>query len=156
MEQTVEIWKRYDIEKNNRSIKFNDFKENIIRVNPLRKVIVDNGQVVKISKDKNGIVSRKVLTQNWTDWINYWAVDFDFESKREIVRVLNEETDETEEVWTGDYVFENEWLSFRTKKERSLEFKSIFRECPAGRRKIAIKVVDIFGNDTMQIVEVTI
>ena len=120
------------------------------------KVIVDKGQVVKISKDKNGIVSREVLTQNWTDWIDYWAVDFDFESKREIVRVVNEETGETEEVWTGDYVFENEWQSFRTKKDRSLEFKSIFRECLPGRRKIAVKVVDIFGNDTMKIVEVTI
>jgi len=120
------------------------------------KVIVDKGQVVKISKDKNGIVSREVLTQNWTDWIDYWAVDFDFESKLEIVRVLNEETGKTEEVWTGDYVFENEWQSFRTKKDRSLELKSVFRECPPGRRKIAAKVVDIFGNDTMKIVEVTI
>jgi hypothetical protein len=61
-----------------------------------------------------------------------------------------------EEVWTGDYVFENEWQSFRTKKDRSLELKSVFRECPPGRRKIAVKVVDIFGNDTMKIVEVTI
>ena len=136
------------------------------------KVIVDKGQVVKISKDKNGIVSREVLTQNWTDWIDYWAVDFDFESKREIVRVKREpdaqihldgSTDpvqlkfgDYEEVWTGDYVFENEWQSFRTKKDRSLELKSVFRECPPGRRKIAAKVVDIFGNDTMKIVEVTI
>ncbi|MDO9566212.1 MAG: hypothetical protein Q7J15_05695 [Candidatus Desulfaltia sp.] len=61
-----------------------------------------------------------------------------------------------EEVWTGNYVFENEWQSFRTKKDRSLELKSVFRQCPLGRRKIAVKVVDIFGNDTMKIVEVTI
>jgi hypothetical protein len=61
-----------------------------------------------------------------------------------------------EEVWTGDYVFENEWQSFRTKKDRSLELKSVFRECPPGRSKIAVKVVDIFGNDTMKIVEVTV
>jgi hypothetical protein len=112
--------------------------------------------VIKISKDKNGIVNREVLTKNWTDWIDYWAVDFDFESKREIVRVKNVETGETEEVWTGDYVFENEWQSFRTRKDRSLELKSVFQECPPGRRKIAAKVVDIFGNDTMKIVEVTI
>ena len=118
------------------------------------RVIVDKGQVVKISKDKNGIVNREVLTQNWTDWIDYWAVDFDFESKREIVRVESEGG--FEEVWTGDYVFENEWQSFRTKKDRSLELKSVLRECPPGRRKVAVKVVDIFGNDTMKIVEVTI
>ncbi|MBT6229114.1 MAG: site-specific DNA-methyltransferase, partial [Candidatus Scalindua sp.] len=111
------------------------------------KVIVDKGQVIKISKDKNGIVNREVLTKKWTDWIDYWAVDFDFESKREIVRVKNVETGETEDVWTGDYVFENEWQSFRTKKDRSLELKSVFQECPPGRRKIAAKVVDIFGND---------
>ena len=52
--------------------------------------------------------------------------------------------------------FENEWQSFQTKKDRSLELMSIFHECSPGRRKIAVKVVDIFGNDTMTIVEVTI
>jgi hypothetical protein len=120
------------------------------------KVIVDKGQVVKISKDKNGIVTREVLTKKWTDWIDYWSVDFDFESKREIIRVKNEDNDEWEEVWTGDFVFENEWQSFRTKKDRSLELTSAYHECEKGRRKIAVKVVDIFGNDTMKIIEVTI
>ena len=96
------------------------------------------------------------LTKCWTDWIDYWSVDFDFESKREIIRVKNEETNEYEEVWTGDYVFENEWQSFRTKKDRTLELESVYQECQFGRRKIAVKVVDIFGNDTMKIVEVTV
>ena len=120
------------------------------------KVIVDKGQVVKITRDKDGIVKREVLTQKWTDWIDYWSVDFDFESKREILRIKNEETGETEEVWSGDYVFENEWQSFRTKKDRSLELKSVFKECVPGRRKVAVKVVDIFGNDTMKIIEVQV
>ncbi|MDY0042828.1 MAG: hypothetical protein RBS57_21155 [Desulforhabdus sp.] len=75
---------------------------------------------------------------------------------RKIIRVQNVESDEWEEVWTGDYVFENEWQSFRTKKDRSLELLSIFHECLPGRRKLAVKVVDIFGNDTMKIVEVNI
>ena len=118
------------------------------------KVIVDKGQVVKISKDKKGIVTREVLTSEWTDWIDYWSVDFDFESKREIVSVQNEESKEIEEVWTGDFVFENEWQSFRTKKNRSIELKSAFYECLPGRRTIAVKVVDIFGNDTMKVIEV--
>ncbi|MEH6575681.1 MAG: site-specific DNA-methyltransferase [Amphritea sp.] len=120
------------------------------------KVIVDKGQVVKIAKDKTGIVTREVLTKEWTDWIDYWSVDFDFESKKEIVRVQSQDSEEVEEVWTGDFVFENEWQSFRTKKDRSLELKSAFHECMPGRRKIAVKVVDIFGNDTMKVVEVTI
>ena len=136
------------------------------------KIVVEKGQIVKVSKDAKGIVSREVLTKKWTDWIDYWAVDFNFESKREIVRVKSnkvkqahipgmeqpEQLDlpEYEEVWTGDYIFENEWQSFRTKKDRSLELTSVFHECPPGRRKLAVKVVDIFGNDTMTIVEVSV
>ena len=118
------------------------------------KIVVDNGRIVRVGKDKNGKITREPLTKHWTDWIDYWAVDFDFESKREIIRVRNEDTGETEEQWSGDYIFENEWQSFRTKKDRSLELTSVAHECPPGRRKIAVKVVDIFGNDTMKIVEV--
>jgi DNA modification methylase len=120
------------------------------------RIVAEKGQIVKVSKDAHGIVTREVLTKNWTDWIDYWAVDFNFESKREIIRVKNEETGEWEERWTGDYIFENEWQSFRTKKDRSLELKSVFHECAPGRRKIAVKVVDIFGNDTMTIVDVSV
>ena len=92
----------------------------------------------------------------WTDWIDYWSVDFNFESKREIIRYKNPDTGEVEESWTGDYIFENEWQSFRTKKDRSLELQSVFHEYPAGTYKVAVKVVDIFGNDTMTIIEVRI
>jgi DNA modification methylase len=120
------------------------------------KIVVEKGQIVKVSKNKDGIVSREQLTKAWTDWIDYWAVDFNFESKREIISVKNEADGEWEEVWTGDYIFENEWQSFRTKKDRSLELTSIAHECRTGTRKIAVKVVDIFGNDTMTIVEVNI
>ena len=94
-------------------------------------------------------------------------MDFDFESKREIIRIAanpprspfekgGSEAGGFEEVWSGDYVFENEWQSFRTKKDRTLELTSVFQEVMPGRRKIAVKVVDIFGNDTMTIVEVTV
>ena len=132
------------------------------------KIVVEKGQIVKVSKDKNGVVTRERLTKKWTDWIDYWAVDFNFESKREIVRVpvntpepspsapLPEGEGRFEEVWTGDYIFENEWQSFRTKKDRSLELTSVFHECRSGRRKLAVKVVDIFGTDTMTIVEVKV
>ena len=120
------------------------------------KTVVERGQIVKVSKDAKGVVTREVLTKTWTDWVDYWAVDFNFESKREIVRIKNEQTDDWEERWTGDYIFENEWQSFRTKKVRSLDLTSVFHECLPGRRKIAVKVVDIFGNDTMTIVEVSV
>jgi hypothetical protein len=120
------------------------------------KIVVEKGQIVKLTKDKQGIIQREQLTQHWTDWIDYWSVDFDFESKREIIRVNDQETGETREEWTGDFIFENEWQSFRTKKERSLELSSVAHEVEPGRRKIAVKVVDIFGNDTMTIVEINV
>lgn len=120
------------------------------------KIVVERGQIVKVSKDKDGIVTREQLTKVWTDWIDYWAVDFNFENKREIVRVRNVDSGEWEEVWTGDYIFENEWQSFRTKKDHSLELMSVVHECTPGSRKVAVKVVDIFGNDTMTILEITV
>jgi DNA modification methylase len=135
------------------------------------KIVVDKGQIVKVSKDKSGIVTRDQLTNKWTDWVDYWAVDFNFESKKETIRKrldppvqdnlegmdpVQAQLTTYEDVWTGDYIFENEWQSFRTKKDRSLELTSVFHECTPGRRKIAIKVVDIFGNDTMKIIEVNI
>ena len=120
------------------------------------RIVVEKGQIVKLVKDKKGVMRRETLTQRWTDWIDYWSVDFDFESKREIIRVKDPESGETREEWTGDFIFENEWQSFRTKKDRSLELKSVAHEVTPGRRKIAVKVVDIFGNDTMTIVEVTV
>lgn len=121
-----------------------------------KKLVIDNGQIIKVTKDKDGVVTRDVLTKKWTDWIDYWAVDFNFENKQEIIRVKNEDTGEFEEAWTGDYVFENEWQDFRTKKKRELELKTPPVEVGKGKRKIAVKVVDIFGNDTMKIVEITV
>lgn len=119
------------------------------------KIVVDNGKIIKVTKSKIGEVKKEVLTKHWTDWIDYWSVDFDYESKREIIRVQNPETGEAVEQWSGDYVFENEWQSFRTKRNRTLELKSAEYEYEKGKRyKIAVKVVDIFGNDTMKIIEV--
>ncbi len=47
--------------------------------------------------------------------------------------------------------------SFRTKKDRSLELTSADSEVADKKRvKIAVKVVDIFGNDTMTIVDLTV
>jgi len=121
------------------------------------KIVIENGQVIKISKDKQtDIIEKEVLTKKWTDWIDYWSVDFEFESKKEIVRVVDEKTGEEKEEWTGSYIFENEWQSFRTKKDRSLELTSAFKDAQKGKMKIAIKVIDIFGNDTTKVIEVNI
>jgi len=119
------------------------------------KIIIENGQVIKISKDKQTeIVSKEVLTKKWSDWVDYWAVDYDFQDRKEIVKVM--EDDKEKEVWTGDYIFDNEWQEFRTKKKRNLELVSAPKELPKGDYKVAVKVVDIFGNDTTRVIDVKI
>jgi adenine-specific DNA-methyltransferase len=121
------------------------------------KIIIENGQVIKISKDKQtDIIEKEVLTKKWTDWIDYWSVDFGFESKKEIVRIVDEKSGEEKEEWTGSYIFENEWQSFRTKKNRSLELTTAFKTVPKGKLRIAVKVIDIFGNDTTKVIDLNI
>ncbi len=141
-------------------------------------VICDAGALVKVSKDKNGVVTREVLTKHWTDWVDYWAVDFNYESRKEIIKVpkgagvnvvqnlpgdepaqraLDMPITEFEERWTGAYIFENEWQSFRTRQNRELELTSATHTYEqAGRYTIAVKVIDIFGNDTMTLVTVSV
>ena len=82
-------------------------------------------------------------------------MDFDYESKKEIIRV--EEDDEIKEVWTGNYIFENIWQSFRTKKDQKIELITAAHiyDKP-GTYKIMVKVVDIVGIDTSHVVEVGI
>lgn len=136
-------------------------------------VICDQGQLVKISKSKDGAVKREVLTKHWTDWVDYWAVDFDYQNRKEIIRVPvgagpggvlpgfehgQQDTPlEFEEQWTGSYIFENEWQSFRTRKNRDLELTSSEHTYDRpGRYTVAVKVVDIFGNDTMTLIPVNV
>ncbi len=117
------------------------------------KIILDGGQLIKVSKDKETEeITKEVLTKKWSDWVDYWAVDFNFADRKEIVKVI--ENGEEKEKWTGDYIFDNEWQSFRTKKDRTLELVSVSMELPSGTYKVAVKVVDIFGNDTTRVIEV--
>jgi len=138
------------------------------------EVVCEQGQLIKVSKNKEGIVTREILTKNWADWVDYWAVDFDYMSRKEIIKVAvgsgvdgSEspspsgrgvgERVEFEERWTGSYIFENEWQSFRTRKNRDLEFTSApHTYTKAGRYTVAVKVIDIFGNDTMVLVPVNV
>jgi hypothetical protein len=158
------------------------------------EVVCDAGQLAKFTKDKDGIVRREVLTKQWTDWVDYWAVDFNYESRKEIIKMAKNfgteteprmDTDEHgsgaskirvhprssvvplvqagdefldfEERWTGAYIFENEWQSFRTRRDRNLELTTVSHTYDKpGRYTVAIKVIDIFGNDTMTLVPVNV
>lgn len=123
------------------------------------RVVVREGAVIQLKKDKvTGDVTEQVLTKSWKDWVDYWAVDFDYESRPAIARILDDATGDIREEETGDHIFENEWQSFRGGNGRNgvkMEWDSAWVELPSGaRRKVAVKVVDIFGNDTTRILEV--
>lgn len=77
-------------------------------------------------------VRKKV--KKFTDYIDYWAVDFNYKND----------------------TFHNMWQSFRTRKHPSLETKSYHVYEKPGTYQVLVKVVDIFGNDTNKIVEVKI
>jgi len=119
------------------------------------KLVIENGQITKLTKDQDGILQRELLTKNWVDWIDYWSVDFDYEDKKEIIQI--KEDGEVSEVWTGNYIFENIWQSFRTKKNPKIELvTSPHTYEKSGKYKAMVKVVDILGVDTSHVVEVEI
>jgi adenine-specific DNA-methyltransferase len=133
------------------------------------EVLCESGKLIKVGKNKDGTVTREILTKNWTDWVDYWAVDFDYRSRQEIIKVVKDSgigepapkpyvpEHEFEERWTGGYIFENEWQSFRTRQNRKLELITAEHTYQRpGRYTVAVKVIDIFGNDTMTLVPVAV
>jgi adenine specific DNA methylase Mod len=74
----------------------------------------------------------KKLIKKWSDYIDYWSVDWDYK----------------------DDTFHNQWQSYRTKKDRSLELiTDPHQYSKKGDYKVMVKVIDIFGNDTTHIIE---
>jgi adenine-specific DNA-methyltransferase len=73
--------------------------------------------------------------ENWSDLIDYWSVDFNH----------------------SDETFHNQWQAYRTREQTTLATQSDWHEYPEpGRYAIAVKVIDIFGNDTTKLAEVRI
>ena len=71
---------------------------------------------------------------HWSEWIDYWAVDFDYR---------------------GD-AFHNQWQSYRTRKDRRLLLR-VNRAYPqAGDYVVLVKVIDILGNDTTKAIQVKV
>ena len=73
--------------------------------------------------------------KKWSDYIDYWAVDWDFQND----------------------TFMQGWVAYRTRKERKLLLSSDAHvyERP-GKYRILVKVIDIFGNDTSQAFDVEV
>jgi DNA modification methylase len=72
--------------------------------------------------------------KKFTDYIDYWAVDFDYK----------------------DDTFHNMWQSFRTRKHPALETKCSHAYEKPGKYQALVKVVDIFGNDTNKLLEIEV
>jgi len=73
--------------------------------------------------------------KKWSDFIDYWAVDWDFRND----------------------TFMQGWVAYRTRKERSLPLISDQHEYDKqGSYRILVKVIDIFGNDTTQAFDVEV
>ena len=95
------------------------------------------------------------ITTKWADWIDYWAIDFNYADREELVLRTNADG-ELEQTPTGRYVFDNEWQSFKTNND-DLELISAPRTyAEKGTYKVAVKVVDVFGNDTTKVFEVEV
>lgn len=76
---------------------------------------------------------QKAVT-HWSQWIDYWAVDWDN---------------------NGD-AFHNEWQSYRTKRDNTLELTAGHEYQEPGTYQIVIKVIDILGNDTTKSISVKV
>ncbi len=74
----------------------------------------------------------------WADYVDYWAVDFTY--------------------GTGGHgdTFHNQWQSYRTRADRTLERTATHDYDEAGSYTVLVKVIDIFGNDTTTAVEVSV
>jgi DNA modification methylase len=76
----------------------------------------------------------KMSITRWSDWIDYWAVDFDFQND----------------------TFNNGWTSYRTRQDRKLQLTAKHEYPKTGLYKVFVKIIDIFGIDTSQVYEVKV
>jgi DNA modification methylase len=119
------------------------------------KIVLDNGIIKKISKSKDGIVKIEVVTTSWTEWIDYWAIDFNFADRQEL-KLVKHEDGKIEQIATGRNIFDNQWQSFKTNSEKIELTSSKYQYPKAGKYKIAVKVIDVFGNDTTRVFDINV
>jgi DNA modification methylase len=71
---------------------------------------------------------------NWSQWIDYWAVDWDYQ----------------------DDTFHNQWQSYRTRKDPKIQLTAGHEYTQPGCYTVVIKVIDILGNDTTKAIQVEV
>ena len=101
-------------------------KKQSIQVN-LEDFVIPNSELIPDDvRDKVG---------KWSDYIDYWAVDWDFRND----------------------TFMQGWVAYRTRKDRTLTLISDSHKYESpGRYRILVKVIDIFGNDTSQAIDIEV
>jgi DNA modification methylase len=119
------------------------------------KVLLDSGVIKKITKNKDGIVKIEDIATSWIDWIDYWAIDFNFEDRQEL-KLVKHDNGKIEQVSTGRNIFDNQWQSFKTTSEKIEVTSSKYQYPKAGKYKIAVKVIDVFGNDTTRVFDINV
>jgi adenine-specific DNA-methyltransferase len=73
--------------------------------------------------------------KHWSQWVDYWAVDWDFK----------EDT------------FHNQWQTYRTRKEPELKLSTDSHHYDeAGEYIVVVKVIDILGNDTTKTIKIKV
>lgn len=119
------------------------------------RVVLDNGIIKKIQKNKDGIVKIENIATSWIDWIDYWAIDFHFEDRQEL-KLVKHDDGRVEQIATGRNIFDNQWQSFKTTSEKIELTSSKYQYPKAGKYKIAVKVIDVFGNDTTRVFDINV
>mgnify|MGYP006992490794 CR=1 FL=1 len=64
--------------------------------------------------------------KHWSQWIDYWAIDWD----------------------NKDDTFHNEWQSYRSRGEPTLELVASHEYREAGAKCVVVKIIDLLGCDT--------
>jgi len=73
--------------------------------------------------------------KKWSDYVDYWAVDWDFQND----------------------TFMQGWVTYRTRQNRALALTcDPHTYSSAGTYRVLVKVIDIFGNDTSQVYNVEV
>ncbi len=93
----------------------------------LRQFVIPNTEL--IPEDVRSKITK------WSDYIDYWAIDWDFQND----------------------TFMQGWVNYRTRKDRKLALNSDPHTYPKpGAYRILVKVIDIFGNDTTQAYDIQV
>jgi len=71
---------------------------------------------------------------HWTQWIDYWAVDWD----------------------NNDDTFHNQWQTYRTRQDPSLQKEAARSYEEPGCYTVVVKVIDILGNDSTKTLTVEV